>query len=164
MTDENEKFSNMEHEILIDKLYEDPKSVFTGLADEIRDDLRNEFAQEMQNARIEKTYQDFAGKYPDFVKKFESGELDKFIGENKGHNYFSAFLTLTRDKKIQEAVDKKIKEKTPPPLESSQKSHGGTVRALADRFAERRRSGGSGGGGSSGGGEPGETCGLIPTL
>lgn len=46
--------------------------------------------------RIGATYERHAGKHPTFDKMWKSGELQKFMAENPGHNILSAHMTLMK--------------------------------------------------------------------
>lgn len=61
---------------------------------------------------IATTYETYAKDHPDFDAMWDSGEITEFLERHPGHNALSAHLTLTQDKRIQEAVDKAIKDTT----------------------------------------------------
>jgi hypothetical protein len=159
MVDE-ERILNLENDALLDKFSDDPKGVLTGLAKEIRTDLRSEIDREIAESRLVGTYEKFKGEYPDFEQRWKSGEIKTYINQHPGHNALSAYLELTRDQRMQEAVAQELKARglsgNDDRLKDSRK-HGGTNTVLAQRLHDRR----AGGGKSSAPELPGD---LIPTV
>jgi hypothetical protein len=160
MADE-ERILNLENDALLDKFSDDPKGVLTGLANEIRADLRSEIDREIAESRVVGTYEKFKSQHPRFEEKWKSGEIKAYIAAHPGHNALSGYLELTRDERMQEAVSKELAKKglsgNDDRLKDSRK-HGGTNTVLAQRL-HGRRAGGSGD--NSPPKSPGE---LIPTV
>ncbi len=62
--------------------------------------------EELTRANVNKTYNAFAEKHPDFKDKWASQEIQKFMMLNPGHNPMSAYLTMTADTRMEEATTK----------------------------------------------------------
>jgi len=159
MTDDS--IFDLENDDLLDRFDQDPKGVLTQLADEIRSDLRGEVDREKAEAAIEKTYQRFQEKNPDFKIRLESGEIRQFIEKHPGHNPLSAYYMLTKEQRIKEGIVDALKMKSPSGDDAlkDSKKHGGPVRLMADRLTARRT---HGGGKDSAPTEPSGD--LIPTI
>jgi len=64
-------------------------------------------------SKIEKTYDAFADKNPDFLDMVSDGRIKSFLDKNPGHNHISAYHELTaadREAKQKEAEQKRIDE------------------------------------------------------
>ncbi len=81
----------------------DPKGYAANLYQQIRIELGKEHDEVEQsrtaNTSIKKTFDDYASKNPDFMPMWESGELQKFMKSNPGHNAISAHILLTEEKR-----------------------------------------------------------------
>jgi len=125
--------------------------------------------QETRTESIKKTYLKYAEKNPDFNPMWKSGEIQKFMGENPGHNAISAHRELTLEKVLTAEREKVAKEtearviknfqakknaqvldggggRTPSPNENPElvdtKQHGGLITALANRLKASRAAAG----------------------
>ena len=154
-------FENANDDELLDKLNEDPKGFVSLIASQVRKDIDAENAQKSQEDRAIRTFQDFRDQYPDFEERWNSGELQEFIGKHPGHNALSAYLSLNHESKVKQAVQAKLQEKGlgGSPLADTQK-FGGTNRVLANRLKAMRAAGGDKGLPT----ESGETGDLKPTM
>ena len=164
MTDNNEQFdfNNADNDEIIDQFHEDPKGFVAMVASQVRGNLEAENAERQQESEVIKTYEDFRDQYPDFEDRWESGEIKKFIDAHPGHNALSAYLNISQETQIKQAVARKLAEKglSDDSALSDTKKHGGQNRVLADRLKARRSAGGDKGQ-PSGHSETGE---LISTL
>lgn len=135
-------FENADDDQLLDKLNEDPKGFVSLIARQVRKDIDAETAARTQEDGVIKTFQDFQAKHPDFEQKWESGEIKAYLDKHPGHNALSAYLNLTHEAKIKQAVAQKLQEKGigEGPL-ADPKKFGGSTRVLADRLKARRSAG-----------------------
>jgi hypothetical protein len=159
---ENEfDFESADNDEIIDRFHENPKEFTRLLARQVKKDLDAENAQKSQEDRAIRTFQDFKAQYPDFEERWNSGELQEFIGKHPGHNALSAYLSLNHESKVKQAVQAKLQEKGlgGSHLADTQK-FGGTNRVLANRLKAMRAAGGDRGLPT----ESGETGDLKPTL
>jgi hypothetical protein len=108
--------SQMEDEEVLEWQQKDPK----GFAENQRLQLRYEMSQEVggqfdrQNyeSAIERTFESFAQKHPDFDEMWDQGLLKTFMDRNPGHNAISAYYLLTGEQKMEEAVEAAKQEAT----------------------------------------------------
>jgi hypothetical protein len=147
----NEKrIMELESEELLDRFSDDPKGVLTGLANEIRADLRSEMEREAAETKVANTYQRFKDQYPDFEGKWRSGEIKSYMDAHPGHNALSAYYMIRKDQQpTHSGGDERLNDS---------RQHGGKHAVLAQRLHDRRA-------GGSGDNSPPETPGdLIPTV
>ena len=144
MPDEKQlDFENMDDEQLLDALNENPKAFVSAITKQVRADIERESEQRAEEDRFVKTYQDFQEQYPNFEGLWESGRIKDYMDEHPGHNALSAYLRITHDARIKEAVAKKLQEKgIGEGSLSDTKKFGGTSRVLADRLKALRSQGG----------------------
>jgi hypothetical protein len=132
--------SKMTREEIIEWFEDDPVGYQANLLaqakHEVISSLKQEETQRSRIQTIEKTFNDYADKNPDFNKMWESGEIEKFMQANPGHNAISAHMIMTGDKKIQEATTKAAKEAEDKVIKNFQAksqarviSEGGGIRA-----------------------------------
>ena len=163
MQDNNENFDfdNADNDEIIDKFHEDPKNFITMIARQVRGDIEAESAERQQETQVIKTYEDFRIQYPDFEPKWESGEIKDFMDAHPGHNALSAYLNITQETQIKNAVARKLQEKglSDDSALSDTKKHGGQNTVMADRLRARRA-----GADSAQPSQPSETGNLISTL
>jgi len=81
---------------------------------QLQETLKAEQAAEKNKVSIEKTYQEFESKNPDFKSMWDSGAIVRFIEENPGNNPLSAYQAMTYETRMQRAIEeakaKAIKE------------------------------------------------------
>ena len=142
--EEKIEFENMDNDQILDQLHENPKDFVNLIASQVRKGIEAENEQKAQEDQYVKTFQDFASKYPDFEEKWEDGELKAYMDSHPGHNALSAYLNITHDARIKEAVQSKLAEKglSDQSALGNTKKHGGTTRVLADRLKVLRSQGG----------------------
>ena len=164
MPDNKEEFdfNNADNDEIIDRFHEDPKGFVTMVASQVRGNLEAENAERQQESEVIKTYQDFRDQYPDFEDRWESGEIKQFMDAHPGHNALSAYLNISQQTQIKQAVAQKLAEKglSDDPALSDTKKHGGQNTVMADRLRAMRTTGGHKGQPS----EPSETGELISTI
>ena len=111
----------MSKEELIEWQEDDPHGYAANLYAQIRDELRAELKtaqdkdssekeQAKLSATIKTTFENYENKNPDFRTKWDSGELQKFMNENPGHNAISAHMHITEKTRMETAVAKAVKE------------------------------------------------------
>jgi hypothetical protein len=170
--------SKMSDEELLDWQSEDPKGFLDNInkmvAHQIETGMQQAMAQSGEQAqqrefetRVERTYQQYAEANPDFDPMWDSGEIQRFMDANPGHNAISAHQALTQEKRMQTVVDEAVKKaladadtarrstrkagailgqgpgrgSTPPDSDAelkSPKQFGGATAVLAARLARRR--------------------------
>ncbi len=102
-------------------MQEDPKGYNANLYAQIRHELMQEYqqarTQESARTSVQKTFDGYAEKNPDFLPMWKSGEIKRFMDENPGHNAISAHILLTAEKRkgesekqMQERIAKAVKE------------------------------------------------------
>jgi hypothetical protein len=100
---------------------DDPKgyaaNLYAQINHEISENLRKETEAKAATGNIQKTYQDYSSRNPDFQKMWDSGEIPRFMQANPGHNAISAHKELTSGKVHEDAnaymaaaIDKAVKE------------------------------------------------------
>jgi len=80
--------------------------------------------QEAYKAEVNRQYDNYAAKNPEFTQMFQSGQLHKYMQENPGHNPISAHQLLIAGKKegeVQEML-KKAKEEGRKEAEKNQQA------------------------------------------
>ncbi|MBU4317093.1 MAG: hypothetical protein KKF30_07445 [Proteobacteria bacterium] len=91
---------------------EDPKGYAANLLKQAKYEIKQEMATETeartQEATVEKTYQSYADSNPDFLKKWEAGEIQGFMAKNPGA--ITAHLAMSAENRIKEAVAKAEKD------------------------------------------------------
>ncbi len=99
-------------------------------------------AEESHKVTVKGTYDKYEKDNPDFRTKWDSGELQKFMDENPGHNAISAHMILTENARIEAAVAKAVKEKEAEVIKNFQAkrnaqviSDGGSIKS-GDRIAD----------------------------
>jgi hypothetical protein len=144
MSDEEKlDYENMDGEQLLDALHENPKCFVGAIASQVRADLERETEERAEENRYIRTYQDFARENPDFEAMWESGKIKEYMDEHAGHNALSAYLNITQDERIKEAVQSKLAEKglSDQSALGNSKKFGGDTRVLADRLRALRSGG-----------------------
>lgn len=101
-------FKGMTADELLDLQASDPLKYTEMIRQELLADLRNEQAQQ----QVEKTYKQYASENPDFEQMWNSGEIQKFLDANPGHNTISAHQMLTMERRITAAKESAAKEAT----------------------------------------------------
>jgi len=95
---------------------DDPKGFVANLTAKIHADIEMKTQQkEQQNAlnqKVHATFSSYAEANPDFNDLWESGEIQKFMDENPGHNAISAHQMLTGEARVQARIDAAVKEAT----------------------------------------------------
>lgn len=128
--------ASIEDSEIYDWVDKDPKGFYANLLKQARHELRNEVLTELKQetsekdytARVEKSYKDYADKYPDFADKWNSGEIQKFMDDNPGHNAISAHQMMTGESRLQAERDKAAKEAEEKVLKNLKaKSHARTL-------------------------------------
>ena len=93
---------------------DDPKGYAANLARQTRSELKAEIMEELANKstedKIANTFDDYADKNPTFNEMWNSGELQRFMNVNPGHNAMSAHMMLTSDARIEEERNKATEE------------------------------------------------------
>jgi hypothetical protein len=113
--------SKMTAEEIREWMEEDPIAYTANIAKQIRaevtKDVEDKFTQRTHEDKVLKTFDDYAAKNETFDAMWDSGEIQRFIDKNPGHNAISAHMALTLEAKakdietqIKEAVEKAQKE------------------------------------------------------
>jgi hypothetical protein len=100
---------------------EDPIAYTANIAKQIRaevtKDVEGQFSQRSHEDKMLKTFDDYAAKNETFDQMWDSGEIQRFIDKNPGHNAISAHMALMSDGnakgveiQIKDATEKAIKE------------------------------------------------------
>lgn len=114
-------FFNMSDEELLDYQSEKPKEYIENIGNFIRhhiksgiDEFKDSYTKEMRQqdfeTQIEKTFEAYAKDNPDFDEMWDAGQIEKFMAQNPGHNPISAHMSMTMEKRIDEAVKKALGE------------------------------------------------------
>lgn len=80
---------------------------------EAKQSIRNDSLRDETVTRIEKTFSTYAAENPTFNAMWESGEIERFMDANPGHNAISAHMILAKGDgaaATQAAVAKAVKE------------------------------------------------------
>jgi hypothetical protein len=104
-----------------DWMDEDPVAYTANIAKQIRaevtKDVEGRFSQQSQEDKILKTFDDYAAKNETFDQMWDTGEIQRFIDKNPGHNAISAHMALMSgsnakdvETQIKDAVEKATKE------------------------------------------------------
>jgi len=113
--------SKMTAEEIREWMEDDPVAYTANIAKQIRAEVMKEVdeksSQRTQEDKVFKTLDDYAAKYKTFDPMWDSGEIQKFMNKNPGHNAMSAHMALTAEgtakdveTQIKEAVEKAQKE------------------------------------------------------
>lgn len=113
--------SKMTAEEMREWMEEDPVAYTANIAKQIRAEVMKEVdeksSQRTHEDQVFKTLDDYAAKNKTFDPMWDSGEIQKFMNKNPGHNAMSAHMALTAEgaakdveTKIKEAVEKAQKE------------------------------------------------------
>lgn len=97
------------------------KRVFSQLAQQINreltefqkkeiENIRQQEQREARESREKETFNKFVKDNPDFVELYDSGEIVRYLDENPGETYKSAYRALTEEKRISDAVKKALAE------------------------------------------------------
>lgn len=78
----------------------------------LRESLLQDINAEHRERKIKTTYEKYSEQNPDFEEMWDSGEIQKFLDANPGHNTISAHQMLTMEKRIAQAKEAAIKEAT----------------------------------------------------
>ena len=135
---------------------------------------REESDQKTIETKVEATFEAYAKDNPDFDEMWDSGQIQKYMDANPGHNAISAHMALTQEKRQEAAIDAAVKKalaeadtqrrstraaaRVMPAAPSSAPStpgkaddelkdpnkYGGTTAVLARRLARRRAQAGMG--------------------
>ncbi len=100
---------------------DDPVAYTANIAKQIRaevtKDVEGKFSQRSHEDRVLKTFDDYAAKNETFDQMWDTGELQRFIDKNPGHNAISAHMALMSgsnakdvETQIKDAVEKAQKE------------------------------------------------------
>jgi len=162
--------SKMKPEELLDWQSENPHAYYQNVLAQAKHEMSAEFTQTFEQRQKEdaivSTYESFAKQHPDFDELWDTGDLQKYMQANPGHNAISAYWAMTAEARIAEASEKAAKEaeakflknqrakKTadvlpqgpsapgaPPSDEALKdtKKFGGSTTVLAQRLEQRRR-------------------------
>ena len=113
--------SKMTAEEIREWMEEDPVAYTANIAKQIRAEVMKEVdeksSQRTHEDQVFKTLDDYAAKNKTFDPMWDSGEIQKFMNKNPGHNAMSAHMALTAEGaakdveiRIKEAVEKAQKE------------------------------------------------------
>jgi hypothetical protein len=93
---------------------DDPKGYAANLYQQMRYELKAEMEREArqqhQTTSVKTTFDTYAKNNPDFVEKWNSGEIRNFMTQNPGHNAISAHKELTEKTRMDTAVAKAVKD------------------------------------------------------
>lgn len=78
----------------------------------LRESLLADINKESEERQIKGTYEKYASDNPDFEELWDSGEIQKFMAANPGHNTISAHQSLTLEKRIEKIKADALKEAT----------------------------------------------------
>ncbi len=137
---EYEDVSEWKPETILEKFSESPHEFLSNFASQVANEVLNyvevllqqKETEKKKEAEIDRTYQQFAQENPDFIEKWESGEISRFLKKNPGHTAISAYLVLTakdREKAIEERIRQELeKEKERKQTELAAKYQSRTLR------------------------------------
>lgn len=104
----------MSDEELLEWQQSDPKSYHANLLAQAKHEMGQDVSQSLDKqtyeAAIERTFDGFAEKNPEFDEMWDRGELQAYMNKHPGHNAISAYHELTQEKRIADAVDKAREE------------------------------------------------------
>ena len=156
-----EDLTKLSKDEVLDRLSEDPLGVLANFARQVRHEVRADVLREVEDSNttksVEKTLTAYAEKNPDFQTMLHSGEIDRYIANNPGHNLISAHMALTAEKRIADAVEKSKKE-ADTDAEKNEKEKAAAEKKAAEEAAKQAKakqdaktlSGGPARGGGSG--------------
>jgi hypothetical protein len=114
--------NSLSEEELIELQNDNPKefirTLHAAVTQQVKAELSSEIATKESEAKIDQTYDAYAGQNPDndaktgFVQMWESGVIQQFINQNPGHNPISAHMALTNETSVQAKIDAAVKEAT----------------------------------------------------
>jgi hypothetical protein len=97
----------------------DPKGFAANSMAQIRYEIENGLkakdeikAKQTAQSASKATYEKYANDNPDFETMWNDGTIKDFMEKNPGHNPLSAHMALTRQDRINKAIEKTIAEKT----------------------------------------------------
>jgi hypothetical protein len=133
--------TTMTKEQLLEWQEDDPvgyaANLYQQMLHETREAIKVEQAEAQRTNSLKGTYEKYQKDNPDFIGMWNSGELQKFMDENPGHNAISAHKELTEKARIDAAVAKAVKEATEKVQKDFQAkrnaeviSDGGTVKVV----------------------------------
>jgi len=111
--DQEPTFKNvqeMSDEELLEWQQSDPKGYHANLLAQAKHEMGQDVSQSLDKqtyeAAIERTFDGFAEKNPEFDAMWDRGELQAYMNKHPGHNAISAYHELTQEKRIADAVEK----------------------------------------------------------
>lgn len=135
---EDERFEHY-----IDNPVDLARGVYQQVLSDVRADLTYAEREKTHQEGINKTYDSYSEKHPDFDSMWESGELQRFMNENPGHNPISAHAEIKASKEPEVVTEPPASASTVPSKPADQrlsdtKRHGGISAVLAQRLVESR--------------------------
>ncbi len=104
--------SEMDAQEIQDWMDEDPKGYAANLLKQAKHEIKQEMTAETtaktQEQEAERLYQSYADSNPDFLKKWEAGEIQNFMAKNPGA--IAAHIAMSTEDRIKEAVAKAEKD------------------------------------------------------
>ena len=116
---EYEDFGVKSNEQLTEMFEEDLRGFLQNFAKQVRDEVRTDVLSDVQREiyankeaehlkAIEATYNQYASENPRFNDMWDSGDIERFMDANPGHNAISAYMVLTKEAEMQAAIDEAV--------------------------------------------------------
>jgi len=129
---EYEDITEMKPDAALDKFSENPIEFLSNFASQVADEvlsyvdklLEQRELTKKQESEIDRTYAKFAEEHPDFIEKWDSGEIKAYMKKHPGHTAMSAYLMITkeaREKAIEEQVKAKLQKDLAAAAEAKQR-------------------------------------------
>ena len=123
--------TKMSKEDLLEWFEDDPvgyeANKFQQFLHEAKQVLETERSNQQKTASVQGTYEKYQNANPDFKEKWASGEIQKYMDDNPGHNAISAHMAMTETTRIEAAVAKATKEAEERVIKNFQAKRSATV-------------------------------------
>jgi len=142
--------NEMSEDELLDFQATDPRGYAANLVKQAEHNIKQGQEAAEQEAAVMATFEQYADDNPDFLEKWESGEIREYMEANPGHNPLSAHLILSASKAEQEVqgagkkddpkTETNDKVSTSDPRLADPKKYGGVTSVITQRLSERQSS------------------------
>ena len=152
--------AEMDDDKIREMMEEDPKGFAANLLRQAKHEVKEELGTSLREERqvdeeqsaIAKTYENYAKKNPDFEEMWGRGEIQDFMRDNPGYTSIHAHQILTQETRMQDSIDKAVKEAVTKAREEERRN-----------LSAKASAGSAMGAGPSGGGA-GPPAGSAPEL